>query len=664
MTHTFAVVCDCQGTAPIDRETVATALDAETVVTTTSAARQTDQIRSEATESDADQAVVICGNRDVRSHLERALGEHGLDPCITRSPHLGATSGSASEVVAAAANAAIGTTQQAEADGSEAEFVPGPVVVVGAPATARELAVAFPVILVADGTDLVDARCAGIDVVRGRAVALERDATGYRVTVESRVTDGCTECGRCVQAYPDHTTSHPVDVGERVDADVCPVEAITDEPVAQPVYGQQVVWPEYDGEFADVPAVHTDRAGLLQAVDACMTAGRREPVTVDESACAVGLRGQAGCTACSDVCPADAIAIDVDGDGSVTVDSTRCTDCGACVAACPTSAMTSPRARSVTDLAAAVDAVAATMTRDVSRVQVPFRSTTDDDPFVVAFTTDAGVDYLTRVTRRDETPPVVPIPVVSVGHVPASVVLYTLARGAGVVLVHEPESQVSRPLAGARGTVDLLADTLTRGGLTANVQVVEGGDVAALENAIRTAHPGDREARPPADSAPSAESIADGADNQTVARTAVSALAGDAGPDPWPVPYAGTVRVEDSDCTNCPTCATLCPTDALTLGDGELTFDATSCVGCGICETGCPEDAVRVVDTVRPASWEGEETVLVQADQAECVECGVEFAPRRGLQTVQQTLTETGRFGDTELNLDRCPDCRRTGAGR
>ncbi len=47
-------------------------------------------------------------------------------------------------------------------------------------------------------------------------------------------------------------------------------------------------------------------------------------------------------------------------------------------------------------------------------------------------------------------------------------------------------------------------------------------------------------------------------------------------------------------CTQCGTCAEICPTDALSY-DGKLHVDDAKCIGCGLCVSRCPEGALQLV---------------------------------------------------------------------
>jgi len=52
----------------------------------------------------------------------------------------------------------------------------------------------------------------------------------------------------------------------------------------------------------------------------------------------------------------------------------------------------------------------------------------------------------------------------------------------------------------------------------------------------------------------------------------------------------------DSDvCTDCESCRSRCPMDALMNVDGKTAVDEGRCIGCGACVGACPSDALRLV---------------------------------------------------------------------
>ena len=42
----------------------------------------------------------------------------------------------------------------------------------------------------------------------------------------------------------------------------------------------------------------------------------------------------------------------------------------------------------------------------------------------------------------------------------------------------------------------------------------------------------------------------------------------------------------------CGTCASECPADAISEGDGKYVIDADACLECGTCEAACPTGAI------------------------------------------------------------------------
>ena len=45
------------------------------------------------------------------------------------------------------------------------------------------------------------------------------------------------------------------------------------------------------------------------------------------------------------------------------------------------------------------------------------------------------------------------------------------------------------------------------------------------------------------------------------------------------------------DCISCGACASECPVDAISEGDGKFVVDANECIECGACAGACPVDA-------------------------------------------------------------------------
>lgn len=46
-------------------------------------------------------------------------------------------------------------------------------------------------------------------------------------------------------------------------------------------------------------------------------------------------------------------------------------------------------------------------------------------------------------------------------------------------------------------------------------------------------------------------------------------------------------------CISCGVCASECPVDAISEGDGLYVIDAEKCIDCGACANACPVDAPK-----------------------------------------------------------------------
>ncbi len=52
--------------------------------------------------------------------------------------------------------------------------------------------------------------------------------------------------------------------------------------------------------------------------------------------------------------------------------------------------------------------------------------------------------------------------------------------------------------------------------------------------------------------------------------------------------------VDEGACTLCGACQTVCPTEAITLGEAAVKVNTELCCGCGACVEVCPNGAIRL----------------------------------------------------------------------
>ncbi|MEA3459350.1 MAG: 4Fe-4S binding protein [Chloroflexota bacterium] len=65
-------------------------------------------------------------------------------------------------------------------------------------------------------------------------------------------------------------------------------------------------------------------------------------------------------------------------------------------------------------------------------------------------------------------------------------------------------------------------------------------------------------------------------------------------------PWRGILRLDVKRCPEgCQACVDICPTDALTIKDGQLVFDERFCLYCGACQEVCPEEGAILVERYR-----------------------------------------------------------------
>lgn len=48
----------------------------------------------------------------------------------------------------------------------------------------------------------------------------------------------------------------------------------------------------------------------------------------------------------------------------------------------------------------------------------------------------------------------------------------------------------------------------------------------------------------------------------------------------------------NDDCISCGSCASQCPVEAISEGDGKYVIDPDKCISCGACASQCPVNAI------------------------------------------------------------------------
>jgi ferredoxin len=355
-----------------------------------------------------------------------------------------------------------------------------------------------------------------------------------------------------------------------------------------------------------------------------------------------------GCRACVDTCPAGAITLAGEKQ-AVAVDLDACSDCGLCLAACPTEAFSGVFDVATLEAPArlacgegGVPCVGAVSAEDLvafaqrsGRLEVvgracaagakgherAARAVAQAQGFLAALGLKAELSW------RDEAPAV---PASGAGAATASGAGAEGSRGpaAGSLLTGGAPavgSGVPAPGAAAPATASPAADPAARPipprrqflGLfvprALPPQPVTRGRLAFPQRLdvkrLREVKPPPRRARMlaalPASAAPKVKALA----------------AAD-------LSFTSAKQVDAGTCTGCQACVTACPTGALTSSrlKEQLRFDASRCVRCGLCHDVCEPHAITLAPAVPLAEFlDFAPKTLVTLKMTQCGECGAPF---------------------------------------
>ncbi|MDR5673961.1 hydrogenase iron-sulfur subunit [Halalkaliarchaeum sp. AArc-GB] len=601
------------------------------------------------------------------------------------------------------------------------------VAVIGDPEAAAALPEAAEVTLFADGSELASWTddLENVLVERGRLVEIDGRFGDFTVTVESRVSDDCVSCMECVRQGPDGAiTRYPVDVAHDAPdgewTDCCPTDAIEMDGIRRSVEFDQIVYPAGDPRTQGREVgYHTGAvdAGTALAVESLL-GGIEKPAHLDleMDACVAGDSGQPGCNDCVDACPHGAVeraAVD-----AVEFYPEACLNCGACTSACPTGAVRL-RTPSNERIARQVEALVSP-TDGGSGGPGEWLFGGDDEGIetpVVAFVCSeraAGtIREYGQLQAAGETeidyPPLLPVSIDCTDTVGEAHLLHALAAGADGVAVLGCGDDCSH--SGPNPTAELVtrcnraAADLGLGERFAFLSPSPGATAESVDSATEFAES-------VREFAESLREFVDGLDPSPVpagehaATGRLDAVGGNAGIDPLPGraddrydgstpsfashawalesvraitghadPERDLVRglkdfgyMEVSEgCTLTPTCATLCPTDAIrrAIEEGRLEFNHELCVNCGICAEGCIEDVLEMHDgldlSLLPEARGGEPWVTVyEGEVMKCAGCGEPFASTASADVLREKVGDlVGDLGPGEAELfEYCRDCR------
>jgi len=365
----------------------------------------------------------------------------------------------------------------------------------------------------------------------------------------------------------------------------------------------------------------TQRAHATPSSEAWRTLHKPSGLCFEADQCLPMRYRGAGCAACAEACPAEAMAL-----AQATPDvSDACTGCGRCVAACPMGAL------AIEGFSDGGTTQGEPGPLSVECWRVPAR---DRAKGAAAVPCLGGIDAAWLIERHRETgdgPLLVDrgwcASCPSGGCQTPAAAAVDQARGL-LEAMGVPPSRLPRirtallPFAVARA--DAHADGEI--GISRRAffgRLARGAGEAVLPPLPATA-PDPRLARPPRSSRARARLLA-----ACIALSRAREL---------PLPHALFRRASASAaCCGRGVCAAVCPTGALSIRAQEensqetameRVFSAADCIACGACVSACPENASRL-DEGMDEIWRGE-AVLWRRALRECADCGASFIAREG----------------------------------
>ena len=501
--------------------------------------------------------------------------------------------------------------------------------------------------------------------------------------------DLCTRCNACIEVCPEGAIdfSYQVDLAKctnhRECVRVCDAAGAIDFTRAP-----QAVSENFDLvlDLNDAPliALHQPPQGYFHAADdaALMAAVLQLRESVGEfekpkffnykqKICAHSRNEQIGCTACIDVCSANAIRSDASRKGKaggatlagIIVEPHLCVGCGACTTVCPSGAISyaTPRPDQ--------------QGKRIRTLLTTYHRAGGKDAALLIHSQAAGtklIDALGRAARTDKAvrgmpARVLPLDVWHTASTGIDLWLAAIAFGASQVWVLMTDEEAPAYRSAVAAQMQVAQAILAGMGLSGeHFRIVEARDAQALDAALRAA---------PAQVVKQPATFTVQADKRATLDLAIEHLLQQASPAPESIPLPagaspfsahlfGNLIVNADRCTMCLSCVSACPEAALADNPDkpQLRFIEKNCVQCGLCASTCPEDAI----TLEPRLWladagkaRKQARVLNEVEPYRCIRCSKPFGTLKGIELMVTKLGAHSMFqGAGADRLRMCGDCR------
>lgn len=380
--------------------------------------------------------------------------------------------------------------------------------------------------------------------------------------------------------------------------------------------------------------------------------------------CAHSRNDQTGCSACIDICSAQAVRSDKSRQ-QIVVNPHLCVGCGACTTVCPTGALayvyprTDDQGEKIRTMLGAYQSAGG---RDAV---VLLHSQGQGQRVVEALGRSAQLKRLQGLPAR-----VMPLGLWHTASLGLEVWLSAIGYGARqivVLLTGEEAPQYKTALTeqmavaqsllhglGYAGTHFSLIEVSDPQALDAELQRLCGRGAAVPQGpGVAARHAVQREKR----------STLELALDHLLAHA--PALHAAQAPQSIALPLSGSplgsIAVDTDRCTLCMSCVSACPGAALQDNpqQPELRFIEKNCVQCGLCVKTCPEQAIALQPRLLLGAERSQSRRLHHSPPYACVRCGKPFGTLKAIEAMLGRLAGHSMFQGAALErLKMCGDCR------
>jgi ferredoxin len=362
--------------------------------------------------------------------------------------------------------------------------------------------------------------------------------------------------------------------------------------------------------------------------------------------CAHSRNKKTGCTRCLDVCPTGAITPNRD---HVAIDPFVCAGCGSCAAVCPTGAATYalPRPEPLLER--------------LRTLLLTYHGAGGRDAVVLVHDAEHGDPLIDLAARFGPGLParVIPFQVNSITQLGIEALAAPFAFGAAELRILAPTKprEDLTPLARNLGLAETILSGLGFGSGRAGLIESDDPDQFAV----------DLYALPRREGAEPTNFLPMG-DKKGLSRLVLRKLQSIA-PDPIPVlPLAagapfGTLAIDTAGCTLCLACVSTCPTGALSDNPDRpmLSFTEDACVQCGLCKNTCPENVIKLQPQLNFTETSRAPVLIKQEEPCLCIRCNKPFGTKSSIDRIAAKLSGNHWMFENKAIIDRiymCGDCR------